>query len=515
MTSIWLGQKWVPRSGWTGAAVTYDGDRHLTIFGPTGSGKSLLEIGNLLSLTGINIISVDPKGENAAVTAAWRRTVSDVLVFNPFGLLVDQYPDLSSAGFNPLAALDPNSPRFFDDAAAIAEALIKVEGDSQPHFPESARGLLQALIMWEVVQAWQGGATSARPARQPLLDNVRRMLTEAETTDAKGRPEAGLRYYAAQMVAFGGPQVASLAGRFIETSRELGSVRSTADTQTRWLLSDAIRAEFAKDGLDFRRLKSGARPVTVYIILPADYLDTQGGSVCLRLLITAALNALYRHGGQGGRRTLFLLSEFAALGRLESVAGAMAQGRAYQCQLAPVLQDINQLRSTFGRDLANTFLGMSGATFAFAPNDPETAEWMSRRSGEIAEMGLSASDDPNSADGARVNYQERRRRVFAPDDLFNLPKFHGLVWFAGQSRPQPVHLPPYWKTYSSRARPNPYRPPENPLKEIGGGILAAMAKQSWIFNAAVVVLLLAAAVVSGKQAADRQPVFARELPHHK
>jgi type IV secretion system protein VirD4 len=156
MTSIWHGQKWNPRTGRTSGAVTYDGDRHLTWFGATGSGKSLLEIGNLLSLTGINIISVDPKGENAAITAAWRRTVSDVLVFNPFGVLVDKYPDLKSAGFNPLAALDPNSPRFFDDAAAIAEALIKVEGDSQPHFPESARGLVQALIMWEVIKAWRG-----------------------------------------------------------------------------------------------------------------------------------------------------------------------------------------------------------------------------------------------------------------------------------------------------------------------------------------------------------------------
>jgi type IV secretion system protein VirD4 len=156
MASIWLGDAWKPKTGRTGRPVTYDGDRHLTVFGPTGSGKSLFEIRNLLSLAGINIVSVDTKGENAAVTAAWRRTVSDVFVFNPFGLLVDKYPDLKSAGFNPLAALDPDSSRFYEDAAAIAEALIKVEGDSQPHFPESARGLLQALIMWEVVKAWRG-----------------------------------------------------------------------------------------------------------------------------------------------------------------------------------------------------------------------------------------------------------------------------------------------------------------------------------------------------------------------
>ncbi len=63
------------------------------------------------------------------------------------------------------------------------------------------------------------------------------------------------------------------------------------------------------------------------------------------------------------------------------VSAALAQGAGYGIQLFPVLQDINQLRAIYGKDEAHTFLGMSGATFAFTPNDPETAEWMSKRSG--------------------------------------------------------------------------------------------------------------------------------------
>jgi hypothetical protein len=38
------------------------------------------------------------------------------------------------------------------------------------------------------------------------------------------------------------------------------------------------------------------------------------------------LNALYRQGG-GGLRTLFLLSEYAQIGAMESVAACLAQGR--------------------------------------------------------------------------------------------------------------------------------------------------------------------------------------------
>src|SRR4051794_15540272 len=118
---IWFGREWNPKTGRRGRPVFYSLDRHLTLFGPTGSGKGVsLEIVNLLLLAGLSIISIDPKGQNAAVTMRWRSTVSKILLLNPFNLL-----GLGSVGFNPLVALMNAPPdRFFEYAAAIAEALI-------------------------------------------------------------------------------------------------------------------------------------------------------------------------------------------------------------------------------------------------------------------------------------------------------------------------------------------------------------------------------------------------------
>ena len=62
---------------------------------------------DLLSIKDRSIVVIDPKGELAAVTAAYRRTVGDVVMLNPFNVL-----GLGSAGFNPLAMLDPKSPEF-------------------------------------------------------------------------------------------------------------------------------------------------------------------------------------------------------------------------------------------------------------------------------------------------------------------------------------------------------------------------------------------------------------------
>src|ERR1700733_13786472 len=123
MAAISLGLAWDPKAGTTGKRVIYDQNRHLICFGPTRSGKGVpLEIPNLLRMGNrreggepISIISIDPKGQNAAVTARYRKKISDLVFINPQNLL-----GLGSSGFNPLARLDPASPQFFVHASNIA-----------------------------------------------------------------------------------------------------------------------------------------------------------------------------------------------------------------------------------------------------------------------------------------------------------------------------------------------------------------------------------------------------------
>src|SRR5271163_2111023 len=138
---IVLGRYYDDTTHRVGEKIVYEGERHALLFGPNGTGKGTrFLINNLLSSVGKSIIVIDPKGELAAVTADYRRTVGNVVMLNPFNML-----GLGSAGFNPLAALDPKSANFYDDAAALGEALIK-SSDKDPHWGESAQGLMVALI---------------------------------------------------------------------------------------------------------------------------------------------------------------------------------------------------------------------------------------------------------------------------------------------------------------------------------------------------------------------------------
>jgi type IV secretion system protein VirD4 len=450
-SSIYLGRYFDRAKGTAGTELTYDGERHLLLFGPNGSGKGTrLLVNNLLRLRDRSIIVIDPKGELTAITSDYRRKLGPVFILNPFDVL-----GIGGAGFNPLASLDPQSPTFVDDATGVGEALIKIE-DKDPHWSESAQSLLTAFIMWETIKA-------QREKRAPLLENVRRMLTEPNEYDHdEGRSHLvkGLKITAAEMVASGGFEIESLMGRFLRDNNEMASIQSTADRQTNWMLSPMMRDNMASNDIDFASLKRN--PATVYLILPAERMRTH--SVWLRLVIVSALRSLYK---PGGTRTLFMLDEFAQLGHLAPMEDAFGLVRGFGVQLWPVLQDLNQLKALY-KDRWETFVGNAGVVQGFAPNDLTTAEWMSRRTGDttVAAAGYNKGDSLSTqghgsmSQSSGLSYTQAVRPLFKPQELMDFPAGSGLLWPAGTSMSVPFLAPPYWEVpeLKSRANGNPYYP---------------------------------------------------------
>ena len=430
-----------------GDVVPYNGERHVLLFGPNGTGKGTrFLIPNLLTITDRSIVVVDPKGELAAVTAEYRRSVSDVVLLNPFDVL-----GLGSAGFNPLAALDPNSPHFYDDAAALGEALIHIES-KDPHWSESAQGLIVALIMWEKLHR----------GVDANLENVREMLTEPDRWESyvgdDGKPHerlvGGLRYTAMLMTADGGYQIASLASRFAgRETNELASIRSTGDTQTRWLLSKPMRDDLKKTGVNFGKLKD--KPTTVYVILPAERMRTH--STWLRLVVVSALRALYR---PGGLRTLFLIDEMPALGHLGPLEDAFGLVRGYKVQIAGICQDLAQLKALY-KERWESFLANAGVVQGFAPNDLTTADWMSRRAGQTTLVAANTSETLSPETGKKsegTSWTQISRALYLPHELMGFAEGTGLFWLAGMANGVRFFAPSYWKIEQAakRAAKNPY-----------------------------------------------------------
>jgi type IV secretion system protein VirD4 len=138
--------------------------------------------------------------------------------------------------------------------------------------------------------------------------------------------------------------------------------------------------------------------------------------------------------GPGGRSrlrtpTLFLLDEFAALGRLEAVERAMGLMAGYGLQLWPILQDLSQLRDLYGRR-ANTFVANAGVLQVFGVNDVETARWLSQALGKQT-IGYKTSthrpgDMPSTAEHVAG------RELLTPDEIMQLPQSLQLLRLQGR-----------------------------------------------------------------------------------
>ena len=425
--------------------LIYGGERHVLLFGPNGSGKGTrFLMPNLLQMQDCSIVVIDPKGELAAVTAPYRRTIGDVAIINPFGVLVDVYEDLKSAGFNPLRALDPLLPSFNADASWLAEALITIEGND-PHWGLSARKLVSALIMHAVLEYGD----------RATLGDVRRLLTDPSVEPDKANPEGlGLVNTARKMYAAPLPALRTKAGQFMLVNREVQSIVSSADTQTEALDDAEIADDLTKPGIDFRELKK--RPLTVYLILPPDMMERHGR--WLRLVLSSALRALMRRRQAGEMPVYFLMDEFAALGHLSIIETTWALVRGYGIQLVPILQDLNQLEQLY-RQRWQTFIGMAGVTAAFGPNDLRTAEWLSRRSGDTTEtaIGYNQSVGFGPQQGG-VNYNQIKVPRLTQHEFFDTPEGHAHIWLAGMANRVPTYMPAYYEIASirDRARSNPY-----------------------------------------------------------
>ncbi|APG63132.1 hypothetical protein LPB140_10425 [Sphingorhabdus lutea] len=133
--------------------VGFDDDSHVITIAKTRSGKGVsLIIPNLLCYAG-SIFVLDPKGENATLTAIRRgrgdETVDglgqDVFVLDPFK--VADVPEEYRASFNPLDWMPENDLLIYE-ASALATSIVKTsEQSSDPYWNDSARNLIATIIM--------------------------------------------------------------------------------------------------------------------------------------------------------------------------------------------------------------------------------------------------------------------------------------------------------------------------------------------------------------------------------
>jgi type IV secretion system protein VirD4 len=407
---------------------SYAADRHLCTIGPTRSGKGASVIVQALLQVPHSVVVIDPKGQNAALTARHRRAMGqDVYVVNPFGLHTGAPWRLPRHRFNPLGSLDINDPNVVAEARALAQALIITQG-REPYFDDTARDLVATLMLY----------LASTLGSRATLGHLRKMVTDIS---ARGDGAANL------LTAIGRspyPFINQPIGRFKDAeARDISSAVNTAITQTGFLddgmLTDpARRGTLTASDFDLAQLKR--KPTTVYIVLPGRYMDSYAR--LLRLLITAAIDRIT--ATPGGHPVLMILDEFARMENLPAVANAFGFAAGFNLQLWPFLQDLPQLGLVYGKQ-AMSILANCGLVQFFTPTELETAEYLQRRGGTTTGETRSRSYSGVVWKGAQSESRSESRMPLLPNEAtMSLEQEKSLVFFAGRHDPLIVGRQPYW-----------------------------------------------------------------------
>lgn len=269
---------------------------------------------------------------------------------------------LESSCFNPLDWLDPNDPDISEKALILADSIVvgQHQSSADPFWNDEARALLMGILLFVALDEGESDRDLGR-----VRDII---VADADEFDS----------ILARMFQNSNPIVRSTAARTASKEPKLRSnVLASLQAHTHFLDSPRIRESLKRSDFKFQDLKTSK--MTVYLVLPADRLQTFGR--WLRLLVQQALTVNARNlTVKPDKPILFLLDEMAALGRLTMVEQAFALMAGFGMQLWGIVQDLSQLEKIYDKGW-ETFVGNSGVLQYFGSRDQKTAEYFSKLCG--------------------------------------------------------------------------------------------------------------------------------------
>src|SRR5579875_3129171 len=418
--------------GWSGDGshiryLRHNGPEHVLAFAPTRSGKGVgLVIPTLLAWSESAII-YDIKGENWARTAGFRHKAGHLCFkFSP----VEQN---ASSRFNPLAEIRLFTPRDVSDAQNIANMVVRTGEDSpqERYWQDAASSITTGMILHVCYAA-------AREGRVASLADLAHVFTTpgssfrdtlAELLNAEHDPKGGRGWRmptGERTVTH--PVVKEKVQEMLDKEdRDFGGVLSTAKTALTLYSDPLVAQNTSASDFTIADLVNFERPISLYLVVPPS--DKIRLRPLIRLIFTMIVHRLTEkmifEGAQQIRnrhRLLLLVDEFPSLNRMEVFADALSYMAGYGLKAYLITQDIRQIVDAYGNN--ESIVSNCHVRIAFAPNQVETAELLSRMTGKQTVQKASYNFSGSRFSpvmghvNASVDYVERP--LMTPDEVLRL-----------------------------------------------------------------------------------------------
>ena len=397
---------------------------HYACYAPAGAGKGRsIVIPNMMSYPN-SLVALDVKGELHTITAGHRkrRFGHRIITLAPLGI---NGKPVTSDTLNPFDFIDEKVDSFLDDCRELANQLVTRTGrETDEHWLDSAVLVITAFVAF---------VCACEQNRKHRNLNTLRLLVSSRVAYEKSVKTMQ------QVTGFDGV-IQRLGGQLSWfQDKELSSVLTSVQRFTQFLDSPAIARNVESSSFDPRILKGGK--ATVYLILPHDKLTSL--APLQRMWIGTLMRVTTRGEVSEKNQIMWILDEFAHIGRIAAVEDAVTLMRGMGVRLFFCFQSLNQMKDCFG-DKAPTILDNIGTQIYFGISSFESAEAVSKRIGETTisttsynrstsdsrPVGGNAKDGPppgNHSTSDSYTRSDLARRVIRPEEILTLDEGTAII----------------------------------------------------------------------------------------
>ena len=392
---------------------------HSLVAAPTGAGKGVgIVIPTLLTYRGSTVV-LDVKGENYEMTARRRHQMGDrVYKFAP------NAPDGGSHRYNPIdvVAAAPERKQY-GEAVSLATALLMAQPATQTWIGGS-REILAATVI-TALEHGRGTMAAVYDLLSMPAAKSNELFAMLSAMTKSGEARSVFDRYAGME-----PKI---VGIYLSILQDSG-LRLWADAD--------VRDVTAVSDFDISTFRSD--PASLYLRVTQRDIDRLGP--LLRLLLQQMFTVLQEtpKGAKDHFDVLFVLDEFASLGKMEELSRAITTLRSSGAHLMIVVQSLANLTGPYGREGAGNFMTNCQLQLFMAPADIETPKYISESIGDKTRVARTKTWRQKGFEPATIQEREEGDRLIRPEEI-RLMGEETVIALIQNQRPVKAHRVTWYK----------------------------------------------------------------------
>lgn len=421
---------WQKAKGKTHHYLRHDGPEHVFVFAPTRSGKGVgLIIPTLMGWRESSIV-LDIKGENYALTAGRLKSKGHKVLRLDFADHLG-----TSAAHNCLAEIKLDGPKTIPEVQRLANMVMDPENKGlADYWSKSGLNFFGGFVLHEMIMVqYKEKRAATLTDISILLDDPNRengckgLFEEMKSTDHEKILKELYENMEERYIKAARTFIASTGQNMLSKSdKEISGVVNTVAANLALYRDPVLAHNIRRCDFTIDDLRNHDVPVNLYLVVsPAD-LDRL--RPLIRVFIAQVLGRFtetmeFENGMPKNRyrhRLLLLLDEFTSLGNIATVERAIEFQAGYGVKGYYIVQDIKQLKNVYGEN--NAIVANCHIRIAYAPNDPETAKYLSDMAGTTTDVARKKSRTTGRGGSSiTISTQETARPLLTMDECMTLP----------------------------------------------------------------------------------------------